>query len=58
MRNLLRRSSLLVAAFLMAITLLGSDILSATRCRPTSPPAVRAGPVRSGLPVGRPGPHR
>jgi len=29
MRNLLRRSSLLVAAFLLAITLLGSDVLSA-----------------------------
>jgi hypothetical protein len=29
MRNLLRRSSLLIAAFCMAVTLLGSDILSA-----------------------------
>ena len=47
MRNLLRRSSLLIAAFCLAVTLLGSDILSAEPAGATSvsrrpSPVVRA----------------
>jgi hypothetical protein len=54
MRNLLRRSSLLVAAFLMAITLLGSDILSAEPAGATSVSRRPSPVVRSSSKARRP----
>jgi resuscitation-promoting factor RpfA len=54
MRNLLRRSSLLVAAFLMAITLLGSDILSAEPAGASSVSRRPSPVVRSSTKVRRP----